>query len=98
MKKIVDELKYNWNVKAALVYTLLWMIFVMSLCIPVFVLTNFSEVAHTDNVSKYKIVQTVIILIGYSIFALNVKSIFIRIFNWILNCIYQRTKWDGMFE
>lgn len=94
MKKIVDELKYNWNVKAALVYTLLWMIFVMSLCIPVFVLTNFSEVAHTDNVSKYTIVQTIIVLIGYSIFALNVKSIFIRIFN----CIYQRTKWDGMFE
>lgn len=98
MKKIVDELKYNWNVKAALVYTLLWMIFVMSLCIPVLVLTNFSEVAHTDNVSKYTIVQTVIVLIGYSIFAFNVKSIFIRIFNWILNCIYQRTKWDGMFE
>ena len=34
VRTIVDTIQYDWNVKSALVYTLCWIIFIISLYIP----------------------------------------------------------------
>ena len=99
VRKIVDTIQYDWNVKSALVYTLCWIIFIISLYIPLSAIIFLINCTTTDTISTNIVQDTLMILGVYVIFVAttiwwNVSSVI----NWVLNRIYQRTKWDGMTE
>lgn len=93
---VLDAVRYDWNVKAALVYTLGYVLLIISLYIPISLIVSVIPNNISGNMSR----NEEIMIIGYCIYAISmiiIKWKRVAIFNWILKCMYQRTKWDGTF-
>ena len=98
MKKFIDSIRYDWNMKAALVHSCCIAVLVVCLCIPISSIMIFIRSLVFSDVPMDVIKTTGHVLVVYLILTNLIRWQYANIFNWIMTRIYQRTKWDGMVE
>lgn len=98
MKKFMESIRYDWDAKAALVHTCCISLWIMSLCIPISSIIIFIKSLIFSNVPTDTIRTTSYVFVTYFIFINLIKWQYVNIFNWIMNRIYRRTKWNGIIE